>query len=320
MSWALPAVDALAARLLEDRLVDAVLGWARDPDLPWQRYPHRVDEPSRVGELVWDPFCAPGLAKLVFRMTEGGLKLGVLARGCDALGVWRLIHDRRIARENVYLLGLPCPGMADGVRVWEECPEAFDAAGWEDHGSHWVAVPTGIRLPKERFLLDKCLQCQVRWPRQCDEVLAVQGGSWNPFCEDRYRQVRQLEELPLPQRFDFWRGWFERCLRCFACRQVCPACNCESCSLDQFEPNWLEREVGVATQFIFHFTRALHVAGRCVDCGECQRACPVGFPLGALNRKMMKDMEDLFGVREPFVPQESEPLGEFALDDPDEFR
>ncbi|URW87892.1 4Fe-4S dicluster domain-containing protein [Blautia wexlerae] len=29
---------------------------------------------------------------------------------------------------------------------------------------------------------------------------------------------------------------------------------------------------------MFHIIRAFHVAGRCTDCGECDRVCPQGIP------------------------------------------
>ena len=41
--------------------------------------------------------------------------------------------------------------------------------------------------------------------------------------------------------------------------------------------------------------RAFHVAGRCTDCGECSRVCPEHIPLHLLNRKFIKDIDELYG-------------------------
>ena len=46
---------------------------------------------------------------------------------------------------------------------------------------------------------------------------------------------------------------------------------------------------------MFHIIRAYHVCGRCTDCGECSRVCPQNIPLHLLNRKFIKDMNELYG-------------------------
>ena len=46
---------------------------------------------------------------------------------------------------------------------------------------------------------------------------------------------------------------------------------------------------------MFHIIRAFHVAGRCTDCGECSRVCPQNIPLHLLNRKFIKDIDEIYG-------------------------
>lgn len=45
---------------------------------------------------------------------------------------------------------------------------------------------------------------------------------------------------------------------------------------------------------MFQVTRNIHVAGRCTDCGECERACPVNIPLRSLTREMYGIVDELF--------------------------
>jgi len=40
--------------------------------------------------------------------------------------------------------------------------------------------------------------------------------------------------------------------------------------------------------------RNIHVAGRCTDCGECERACPVSIPLRSLTKEMYDIVGELF--------------------------
>ena len=45
---------------------------------------------------------------------------------------------------------------------------------------------------------------------------------------------------------------------------------------------------------IFHMLRAVHMAGRCIDCGLCEEACPVDIPLRLLYRMTNEIVKDLF--------------------------
>ena len=45
---------------------------------------------------------------------------------------------------------------------------------------------------------------------------------------------------------------------------------------------------------IFQVTRNIHIAGRCTDCGECERACPVNIPLRSLTKEMYDIVGELF--------------------------
>jgi Na+-translocating ferredoxin:NAD+ oxidoreductase RnfC subunit len=65
--------------------------------------------------------------------------------------------------------------------------------------------------------------------------------------------------------------------------------------------------------------RAFHLAGRCIGCGECERVCPMGLPLMKLNKKIEKEIKELFDYK-PGIDTEQKPLlAMFKPDDPEEF-
>ena len=119
------------------------------------------------------------------------------------------------------------------------------------------------------------------------------------------------------ERYDFWRNELSKCIRCNACRNVCPACTCEKCVFDNFNSG-VENK-GAANSFeesMFHIIRAFHVAGRCTDCGECSRVCPSNSPLHLLNRKFIKDINELYGEYQAGeVVNERGPLVNYTFDD-----
>lgn len=131
--------------------------------------------------------------------------------------------------------------------------------------------------------------------------------------------VRRLEAMTPDERFRFWQGELSRCIRCNACRNVCPACSCEKCVFDN--PASGVENKAAANSFeenLFHIIRAFHVAGRCTDCGECSRVCPQHIPLHLLNRKLIADMNELYGPYQAGADLESRPpLMDFRFDDPE---
>ena len=87
-----------------------------------------------------------------------------------------------------------------------------------------------------------------------------------------------------------------RCIRCNACRNVCPACTCEKCVFDNDDSGIAQKAAADSfEENMFHIIRAFHVAGRCTDCGECSRVCPQNIPLHLLNRKFIKDIDTFYG-------------------------
>ena len=70
--------------------------------------------------------------------------------------------------------------------------------------------------------------------------------------------------------------------------------------------------------YFYHIIRAFHIAGRCIDCGECERVCPVNIPLSLINRKIQKDLLEIFDFQSAGLSDQSErPLVSFNADDPE---
>lgn len=122
-------------------------------------------------------------------------------------------------------------------------------------------------------------------------------------------------DRPARERWEFWTAQFARCLRCNACREACPLCSCLRCVTDKTRPRWIDASPTPAGNWLWNVTRAFHQAGRCVDCGGCADACPVGIPLGALNRAMARAAERAFGPRAPGEAGRRSPLLSHRTDD-----
>lgn len=207
----------------------------------------------------------------------------VFLKPSDTYSFTQLLKENRITRSDVYAIGVPCQDTLESG--------------------------------------DVCDNCKGKKHVSCDELLGVDEEAENKLEPNtkRMEEVAKIEAMTSSERYEFWRNEFSRCIRCNACRNVCPACTCEKCVFDN---NDLYTSQKVAqTSFeedLFHIIRAWHVAGRCTDCGECSRVCPEHIPLYLLNRKFIKDINEIYGNYQAGSDMETKPaMLQFKESDPE---
>ena len=62
---------------------------------------------------------------------------------------------------------------------------------------------------------------------------------------------------------------------------------------------------------MFHATRAMHLAGRCIGCGECERVCPVDIPVAELARELGKVIKERYDFEAGDPDEEAPLLGQY---------
>ncbi|SHF50216.1 4Fe-4S dicluster domain-containing protein [Desulfofundulus australicus DSM 11792] len=309
----------IARKLLVNKEATLVIGYAPGSEVS-RVIPAFIRKEEEVDHLIWNPLCVNNLAKYLLDYNQEPGKVAVVVKGCDSRAIVRLIQDNQIPREKIIILGIPCPGLLDPETVASRLnPNTQILSASLNEQAFSIQTEEGIfTFSRNESLLEKCRSCEHHTPVIADFMLGEEIPPANRV--DPFEKVKKLEDLPVKDRSDYWDKQFQRCLRCYACRNVCPACTCRECVFDQAEPCWIAKANNLSENTAFHLIRAFHVAGRCVDCGECDRVCPVNIPLTLLNRKILKDIKDLFNVPTPGTNlNELPPLGSFTNSDPDEF-
>ena len=277
-----------AKALLADKTVQLVLGWRRglfDYDVTPSLFTSADDVEKN---FVYNEYSAANLSKYLVKETrkietakntvrannalakqkdanaetqaDPEAKILVFLKPCDTYSFTELLKEHRIFRSHVYAIGVPCDGMKD---------------------------------PEKRELSERCAVCKSKKHIGCDELIGEDGDVRDSA---RFDEVAKLEAMTEEERFAFWQNELSRCIRCNACRDVCPACTCTTCVFDN--PSSGAAQKVAASSFeesMYHIIRAWHVAGRCTDCGECSRVCPQRIPLHLINRKFIKDIDELYG-------------------------
>ena len=164
----------------------------------------------------------------------------------------------------------------------------------------------------------KCETCEAHLPRFADEVIGEADGHPVP-AGDRWKALESLQALPVAERMSYWAPEFERCVQCYACRQVCPLCYCERCLVDKNRPTVIDPSATGKGNFAWHILRAFHLAGRCIGCDECTRACPAGIDLRLLNLTLAKAAEEHFAYRAGMDPKAEPLIGAYSLQDKENF-
>ena len=303
-----------AVELLKNGTVDRVLGW-KSGEFFYDLTPAVFETAEEVErDFRFSPFSGANLSKYCIAESRKGGKVAVFLKPCDSFSFQQLCKEHRILRENVYILGVPCDGMCDVEKIRDA--GCIGITEVREDGENLLAETLygTVSLPRKQMLLERCAVCKSKRIVIFDELLGDQGED---IPSDRFREVERLEAMAPEERFTFWRSELSRCIRCNACRNVCPACSCEKCVFDN--PQSGVQNKAPADPFeenLFHIIRAFHVAGRCTDCGECSRVCPQKIPLHLLNRKLIRDMNVLYGPYQAGADMDSlPPMAAYTPDD-----
>jgi ferredoxin len=288
-----------ARELLTNKAVDLIIGLG-EGTLPLRATPIFIRHPEEVDRLIWNSFCENNLATYLHKFSHS--KVGIVVKGCDARSIIALSLEKRFKPDQLFIIGVPCQRMVDRRRMKKAVKGEILHA--HEEGDQIILYPS-------------CQVCTHRTPIQAN-VRVGDPVEESPLVET-HPEIKEFEKKSPEERWKYFEKESSRCIRCYACREVCPMCYCTECFVDSSNPRWIEKGLSPSDLEFYHIVRAYHQTGRCSGCGACERACPMEIRLTYLTQKLNLDVKEIFGFETGIDGNTPPPLSTYEIEDRQEF-
>ncbi|MGR3317475.1 MAG: 4Fe-4S dicluster domain-containing protein [Candidatus Anammoxibacter sp.] len=271
-----------AEKLLREKKVDVVIGYG-EGSLPNRPRAIFITKPEDANKLVWNRYCFYNLTLYLVKQEVTGLgKMAVVVKGCDARTIVVFEKESQINRDDITVIGVTCDGVGEPLE-------------------------------------NKCLHCDVHNPEGCDILIGEKIDNKEILFEEKYADVIRIAKMSLKDRWEFWEKQFSKCIKCYACSKICPLCYCGTCIVEKNQPQWIDTSAHNKGNFAWNLVRAFHLAGRCIGCGECDRACPKDIPLNLINKELAMEIEKEFNFRAGYDANDELAMITYKEDDKADF-
>ena len=286
-----------AREIIED--LELLVGYAHS-SLPLKINPAFIKNKDDIDSLIFNKFCINNLATYAYSLTkevEG--KIGIVLKPCDTRSIIQLLSEELFDRDKIKLIAMGCSGIMDYKKIQKHLKgQKIISSKTSGDDLKIKTIDNGYSLKIKDFYADKCYWCNIYDNPPLYDEFIENGQKLDADPGKKYTDLEFLESQELEKISRYWNEQFEHCIRCYACRNVCPLEICRERCITHLEvPYWQSQRIDSNEGRFFQLIRVLHLAGGCTECGECERVCPKNIPLSKLMKKSAQIIERLFEYR-----------------------
>ncbi|RLG48565.1 MAG: hypothetical protein DRN92_00715 [Thermoproteota archaeon] len=350
------AIRFVLRQAMEKGLLGGILGYRRNNS--GLIYPYLFTSKEELSQLVpispvISGYSMATLSSWITTNGYSGEKIAVLLKPCETRAVIELSKFDQVSLENLLLMTVECLGtyhVLDFIDMIEggESPEEsllksyysreddafreackicmYPKAPYSDLnlcfislGGKGLVVETSSE--KGYHLMEKLGFSVQELEDEALEVIDIRKERRKEFLE------KSRQDLAGPEKIN---EFFQDCINCHNCMEVCPICFCEECffDADRYEYvtrrflNWSPKEGTFPlpeAKIQFHLGRALHMSTSCITCGLCQQACPKQIKLSEFFILLAEENQALFDYVPGRDPEEKPPIREFYEEELEEY-
>jgi formate dehydrogenase subunit beta len=322
-------LNTLVATLLKNNMVEGVLAYTEGLDKA-DLIPLFITKPEEVEKISTASYYPYSLSRLLRDYGERGKKIGLVVRSCDARGIIELTKRNQFNRGDLLLIGIECYGTVKSSKIGDPKEEIrITDQGIEINGKK-------VDISDEN-LAPNCKRCEYPIPFMADLSLKIEKDSTKVFActekgeklaslagilfekgasktlkrekalERQKEEFEKLKQMTPERRLNYWFKQFDKCIKCYGCKDACPVCYCKDCYLGS---NRLMVKGGeIPPDKMFHLIRLFHIADSCLNCGQCEAVCPAEIPISLLYHALYHDLSALFHYESGLKEDELPPLG-----------
>lgn len=275
-------IQDIAGKLFSEEKIDVFIGY-RNTGFDENQVPVLINQYKDVDQLLFTEKSVYNLTNYLKYEHTRHKRVGLVVKGCDSRALNLMLTENQVKRENLYIIGIACEGVVD---------------------------ETGEKA-------QNCLECVMPDAVVFDEILGTPSGK-REYQENS--DIRELDGKSLVERQVYFEEVFDNCIRCNACRHSCPLCYCANCCIDQETATLYQGANTTSGAFHALMTWSLHLAGRCVDCRNCEKACPSHLPLHLLHKQNEQVIYENFQEHlAGMIKDDRGAFYKYSLSDPDDF-
>lgn len=310
----------IVKKFLNEGKVDLVIGYQKG-SLPLRTTPAFIRKAEDADKLVWNSYCDLNLVKFLLKPEIKDKKVGIIVKGCDARSLVVILTEGQIERDKVTIIGMPCSGMIDRKKIESEIAPKEIVEAKVTNGEIDLKGPALVAtLAEAKYYQTSCQVCQYNNPPVCDVLVGGQPIELNIKPDEDWDAVLGVLDANSPdEKWKYFTEILKDCIKCYGCRNACPLCYCKECFVDQTQPLWCGKTTNLSDIVFYHLIRAFHVAGRCVGCGACTRACPMGIDLRLLSKKLAKIVKERYDFVTGLDLEKPAPMATYTTEDAEEF-